>query len=227
MTFGPFRLDPISGRLYRGAPSFRLRRRRSHCWHTWPPIPAPLHRTGAARRALAGVFVGDAVLKAAIRDIRKALGDTAQAPLYIETAHRRGYRFHISDPVHATASVPAPADRPRVQYARSGSVNIAYQVVGSSPVDLVFVMGWVSHLEFFWNEPAFARFLRGLSSMARLILLAGRRGAARRRPRVAHHCGPRAGIGAALRRAGHSPIRTDRPRHRGHGASPDALKPVC
>jgi pimeloyl-ACP methyl ester carboxylesterase len=37
-------------------------------------------------------------------------------------------------------------------------------------VDLVFVMGWVSHLEYFWNEPSFARFLTRLASMARLIL---------------------------------------------------------
>jgi hypothetical protein len=43
---------------------------------------------------------------------------------------------------------PAPAP---VQYARSGEVSIAYQVLGSGPVDLVFVMGWVSHLEYFWN----------------------------------------------------------------------------
>ena len=58
----------------------------------------------------------------------------------------------------------------RVSYARSGNVNIAYQVVGSGPVDLVFVMGWVSHLEYFWSEPSFARFLGRLASMARLIL---------------------------------------------------------
>lgn len=57
-----------------------------------------------------------------------------------------------------------------MQYARSGSVNIAYQAVGSGDVDLVFVMAWVSHLEYFWNEPSFARFLTRLASMARLIL---------------------------------------------------------
>jgi pimeloyl-ACP methyl ester carboxylesterase len=49
-------------------------------------------------------------------------------------------------------------------------VNIAYEVVGSGPIDLIFVMGWVSHLEYFWNEPSFARFLNQLASMARLIL---------------------------------------------------------
>ncbi len=59
---------------------------------------------------------------------------------------------------------------PRTQYAHSGDVNIAYQVLGDGPIDLVFVMGWVSHLECFWMEPSFARFLRKLSEFARLIL---------------------------------------------------------
>ena len=50
-----------------------------------------------------------------------------------------------------------------MRYARSGDVNIAYQVLGRGPIDLVFVMGWVSHLEYFWSEPSFARFLRRLA----------------------------------------------------------------
>ncbi|HEX8284220.1 MAG TPA: alpha/beta fold hydrolase [Pyrinomonadaceae bacterium] len=60
--------------------------------------------------------------------------------------------------------------QPETMYARSGEVNIAYQVVGDAPLDLVFVMGWVSHMEYFWREPSFARFLRRLSSFSRLIL---------------------------------------------------------
>lgn len=59
---------------------------------------------------------------------------------------------------------------PETKYARSGDVNIAYQVVGNAPLDLVFVMGWVSHLEYFWREPSFARFLLRLASFSRLIL---------------------------------------------------------
>ncbi len=59
---------------------------------------------------------------------------------------------------------------PPTLYARSGDVNIAYQVIGNAPLDLVFVMGWVSHLEYFWREPNFARFLLRLASFARLIL---------------------------------------------------------
>ena len=66
-----------------------------------------------------------------------------------------------------TQSVSRP---PETMYARSGDVNIAYQVIGDAPLDLVFVMGWVSHLEYFWREPAFARFLMRLASFSRLIL---------------------------------------------------------
>ena len=61
-------------------------------------------------------------------------------------------------------------DPPETRYARSGDVNIAYQVVGEGPLDLVFVMGWVSHLDYFWEEPSFARFLLRLASFSRLIL---------------------------------------------------------
>jgi pimeloyl-ACP methyl ester carboxylesterase/DNA-binding CsgD family transcriptional regulator len=56
------------------------------------------------------------------------------------------------------------------RYAKSGDVSIAYQVLGDSPLDLVFVMGWVSHLDWFWEEPRFARFLRRLAAFSRLIL---------------------------------------------------------
>jgi class 3 adenylate cyclase len=59
---------------------------------------------------------------------------------------------------------------PQTRYARSGDVSIAYQVVGDGPIDLVFVMGWVSNIDEFWTEPGFARFLHRLSSFSRLIL---------------------------------------------------------
>ncbi|HYY55230.1 MAG TPA: adenylate/guanylate cyclase domain-containing protein [Candidatus Dormibacteraeota bacterium] len=59
---------------------------------------------------------------------------------------------------------------PQTRYARSGDTNIAYQTLGEGPIDLVYVPGWVSNVEMQWEEPAKARFLRGLASFARLIL---------------------------------------------------------
>ncbi|MEO1523966.1 MAG: alpha/beta fold hydrolase [Planctomycetota bacterium] len=57
-----------------------------------------------------------------------------------------------------------------VSYTRSGDVNIAWQAIGEGPIDLVFVMGWISHLEWFWREPSFAAFLKRLTRFARVIL---------------------------------------------------------
>ena len=169
-AFDGFTLDPASGRLSCGETVVSLT----------PKAFAVLHHlvSNAGRLVTKqdlldavwpGVFVGDAVLKVTIREIRKALGDSPDAPRFIETAHRRGYRF-IAHVTVIDAATAAPTQAPRVNYARSGHVNIAYQVVGQGPIDIVFVMGWVSHLEYFWNEPSFASFLTRLASMSRLIL---------------------------------------------------------
>ena len=63
-----------------------------------------------------------------------------------------------------------PVHKPETHYVNNGDVNIAYQVVGNGDLDIVFVMGWVSHLEYFWQEPHFAAFLNRLASFSRLIL---------------------------------------------------------
>ena len=75
------------------------------------------------------------------------------------------------DAVQTSPSLPAEAGRrPETKYARSGGVNIAYQVIGEGALDLVYVMGWVSHLDHFWEDPSYARFLNRLASFSRLIL---------------------------------------------------------
>jgi class 3 adenylate cyclase len=58
-----------------------------------------------------------------------------------------------------------------IRYARSGDVNIAYQVTGDGPFDLVLVHGFFSHLEIDWELPALAHFHDRLGSFARLIRL--------------------------------------------------------
>src|SRR5580765_9082785 len=58
---------------------------------------------------------------------------------------------------------------PETRYARSGDVNIAYQVSGDGPFDLVFVPGYVTHLELGWSLPSFVPALELQSSFSRLI----------------------------------------------------------
>src|SRR2546428_402718 len=60
--------------------------------------------------------------------------------------------------------------RPETRYARSGDVSIAYQVLGDGPFDLVFAPGFVSNVEFGWEEPTLERFYRRLASFCRLII---------------------------------------------------------
>src|SRR4029079_17199797 len=55
------------------------------------------------------------------------------------------------------------------RYALSGDVHIAYQVTGEGPFDLVFVPGFVTHMELQWKMPGFGAFLENLGSFARLI----------------------------------------------------------
>jgi len=71
-------------------------------------------------------------------------------------------------PARGDVGIPAQR-RPPVRYARSGDLNIAYQVTGDGSTDVVLVPGWVSHLEKDWEERRHAHFLDRLGSIGRLI----------------------------------------------------------
>ena len=59
---------------------------------------------------------------------------------------------------------------PDVKYARSGDVAIAYQVVGSGPLDLVFVRGTLADLLAAWEQPLFVDHVEGLARSGRVLL---------------------------------------------------------
>ena len=61
-------------------------------------------------------------------------------------------------------------DIPETKYAWNGDVALAYQVVGDGPMDLIYLEGYVSHVDLNWESPYLARFLRGLAGHARLIV---------------------------------------------------------
>lgn len=60
--------------------------------------------------------------------------------------------------------------QPKTRYAKSGGVSIAYQVLGDGPTDIVFIPGWVSNVEFWWDLPSTTRLFERLASFARVIL---------------------------------------------------------
>ena len=59
---------------------------------------------------------------------------------------------------------------PETRYAKSGDIDIAFQVVGSGSLDLVFVPGFVSNLDVTWENSGMAAFYSRLAAFSRLIL---------------------------------------------------------
>jgi class 3 adenylate cyclase len=70
---------------------------------------------------------------------------------------------------HSADSLESEHMRNVTQFARNGEVHLAYQAIGSGPLDLFLVDTWVHHVEAVWDFPDFARFLRRLNSFGRLI----------------------------------------------------------
>lgn len=60
--------------------------------------------------------------------------------------------------------------KPNTKYTKSGRINIAYQVFGSGPIDLVYIPGWVSNIDWMWACPELVSFLEELGKMCRVIL---------------------------------------------------------
>ena len=178
-TFGPFRIDGAARVLTRAGEIVALTPKAVETLVVLAEHAGQVvTREELIERVWPDAFVEPNNLAQNVSTLRRVLGDDTAGRTYIETVPKRGYRFLAPVIVERPAAVaaamtmaaPVPAHAPETRYARSGDVNIAYQVVGDGPFDLVFVMGWVSHLEYFWTEPTFARFLRRLASFSRLIL---------------------------------------------------------
>ena len=94
IVFDPFSLDLANEQLWRGSEVIKLRPKAFAVLDHLIARPGQLVTKDDLLNAVwPGTFVTDAVLKVTIRQIRDALDDDPKAPRFIETAHRRGYRF--------------------------------------------------------------------------------------------------------------------------------------
>lgn len=94
VTFGRFRFDATNEQLWDGSRVISLRPKAFAVLAHLVGRPGQLVTKQQLLDAVwPGTFVSDAVLKDSVRQLREALGDDAASPRYIETAHRRGYRF--------------------------------------------------------------------------------------------------------------------------------------
>ena len=59
---------------------------------------------------------------------------------------------------------------PVTRYAKSGDIHVAYQTFGKGPSNLVYIPGFVSHIEHYWEEPSFSRWLNRLGASVRVVM---------------------------------------------------------
>ena len=107
-AFGPFRIDAANEQLWRDDKVIALKPKTFAVLRYFIDHPGRLiTKDELLDRLWSDAHVGDAVLKTHVRDIRLALGDSVRAPRFIETAHRRGYRFICRVERQAEAAVTA------------------------------------------------------------------------------------------------------------------------
>jgi DNA-binding winged helix-turn-helix (wHTH) protein/tetratricopeptide (TPR) repeat protein len=118
--FSPFRLDSKNEQLWRGAEEIRLRRKTFAVLRHLVEHPAELVTKAALLDAVwPDVSVSDSMPAISVRELRKALGDSADAPRFIETVQGRGYRF-IARVTLQSIEVPSPSSsRPPPAQVRS------------------------------------------------------------------------------------------------------------
>src|SRR5262245_64814554 len=156
ISFGRHRVDLETGRLWSGKREVKLTPKASAVLKALvTQAGQPVCKEELFASVWNGTVVSDDALTSCIQELRKALADDAKRPRFIETRHRRGYQFIArlsEEPAKGAADsrVPTPDMRPPARYAKSGALNIAYQVTGRGPRDLVLISGFVSHLDLAW-----------------------------------------------------------------------------
>ncbi len=148
ILFGRFRLDLMNECLWQGTRAISLRPKAFSVLKLLIENPGQLvSKQRVLDSVWPGTFVGDAVLKDNIRQLREALDDDAGSPIYIETAHRRGYRFIAKLTESAAIKTPAaPAQTPLSPLARNmaalTSLTTANRVLGRD-IELTKMRGWL------------------------------------------------------------------------------------
>jgi DNA-binding winged helix-turn-helix (wHTH) protein/predicted ATPase len=148
ITFGCFRLDLTNECLWHGTRAIALRPKAFAVLRLLMEHPGLLvTKQQVLDTVWPGTFVGDAVLKDNIRQLRDALNDDARSPTYIETAHRRGYRFigklFVPGPIQ-DATIMASHPRPTLKPDASGAVAVSARVLGRD-AQFIKLHSWLAH----------------------------------------------------------------------------------
>jgi pimeloyl-ACP methyl ester carboxylesterase len=177
--FGPFRLEVAERRLLRRGRPVSLQGKLFDVLLVLVRNSGRLLEKEAIMQAVwPDAHVEETNLPHHVSMLRKVLGETRRVR-YVETVPKHGYRFVAGvrevgqrDGASGISNFVRPVKSavPATRYAKAGDVAIAYQICGDGPIDLVYVPGWITHLEYGWEQPRVAHLLRRLASFSRLIL---------------------------------------------------------
>jgi DNA-binding winged helix-turn-helix (wHTH) protein/pimeloyl-ACP methyl ester carboxylesterase/class 3 adenylate cyclase len=120
-------------------------------------------------RVWGGRIISDSALTSTVNAARKAIGDSGREQRLLRTSARKGFRFVGTVSTAERSARDDDRGLPVTRYARSGEMNIAWQALGTGPLDLVVVPGIISHIEYLHELPGYSETLRRMSSFARVI----------------------------------------------------------
>src|SRR5215475_3788292 len=113
LLFPPFRIDPGNAQLWRGEEEISLRRKSFDVLRYLIDHPGELVTKAMLLEAIwAGVNVSDSMPANCVAEIRRALGDDANTPRFIQTVHRRGYRFIAQVMTETVREPPFKPEKP-------------------------------------------------------------------------------------------------------------------
>ena len=141
LRFGPYRLNPHTGQLWQGKQEVKVTPKAAAVLRSLLERPGQvITKEELLTAAWPNTVVSDAALTTCIQELRQALHDPARKPRYIETMHRRGYRF-----IATVMAALVPPSTLKVQRAQSPLYNpqSAIHVVGREP-ELAQLHHWLA-----------------------------------------------------------------------------------
>lgn len=179
---GPFRLDPDGHTLSRDGAEIALRPQAFELLAYLVENPGRLvSKDELLSHLWPSKFVEEGVVKVAVSDLRRALGDDAQEPRFIQTVHRCGYKLvapveqeledHESEDsrLRPVRSATAGELRQEIQFcAAADGVRLAFATLGEGPT-LIKAANWLNHLDLDRHSPIWRHWLAELSRGRRLV----------------------------------------------------------
>ena len=118
----------------------------------------------------AGTIVTETALTRAVMKARRSIGDDPVRQTIIQTVQRHGYRLVAPVTVPESDAPREPLELGPIEYTSQSGVHIGWRTAGSGPVDLLFVPGFVSHLEIFPELAEARRFLARMAQGHRILM---------------------------------------------------------